>query len=327
MFVFSLLGRERSESNYALLVLVSPLSHEVKNVDKAWKSCLQNRCSDLLVVNDNTEHPTFLYNPVDFLHRTVCDFLRDCYNINLQEAAPGFKPLISQCRIILFLLKGLPTVGPTGPSSINQVIKIADELLYYAHEVEKRVPSSDFSLVPLLDEVYAVNCRHAQTLWKHWTHMRDPPPVHGYDEYREGGNCNFLALTVQARLMKYVRSKLQSNPGLMDKRGRPLLDYVLRPRRVTPIAMPYHSQRDDPIIDIDMVRLLLEHGADPNQKVYLNEDRSVWVLFLLSCYESALRDEVSTPLRLVWYRVSELLILNGARLGAEIDDDRNHLRT
>lgn len=42
------------------------------------ESRIQNRCGDLLVVSD-TSHPIFLRSPVDFLYRTVRDFLLDCY--------------------------------------------------------------------------------------------------------------------------------------------------------------------------------------------------------------------------------------------------------
>lgn len=83
----------------------------------------------------------------------------------------------------------------------------------------------------------------------------------------------------------------------MEKAGRLLLDYALRPRRVTPIPMPYHLQRDNIRIDIDMVQLLLKHGADLNRKVHLNDGRTIWALFLLSCYVSTQRNKVSMPLK------------------------------
>ena len=102
--------------------------------------------------------------------------------------------------------------------------------------------SNNYSPVTdILNEVERVNVHNTPTLDNHWTHMRDSPAPRGYDEYREGGNCKFLALAVQARLVKYVRAKLDAEPSQIKKAGRPLLDYALRPRRVTPISMPYHS--------------------------------------------------------------------------------------
>ena len=307
------------------------LDTEVQDVDKLWKGRMQNRCGDLLVVDDG-RHPTFLLHPVDFLHRTVRDFLRDCYYKRLQDELPAgsdFQPLVSLCRMMLVLLKSLDPIELRNNASITRLIKLVDELLYYAHEAEKRDPSPEpaQALISLLDELDKTNCHYALAMRNHWTHMRDSPATRGYDEYREGGHCNFLALTVQARLVKYVRTKLQTDPKRMRKSGRPLLDYALRPRRVTPISMPYHSQREDTSVDIEMVRLLLEHGADPNQKVHLNDGRTVWALFLLSCHEMVQRDEASAALRAVWKRVSELLITNGADLGAWIEnEDRRSAR-
>ncbi|KAL7783452.1 hypothetical protein V8C37DRAFT_413714 [Trichoderma ceciliae] len=303
LFAFSLLERERSNANYAIAAPITPLdSGRIEEDEKIMKDRLQNRCRDLLVVEEGA-HPVFLSRPVDFLHRTVRDFLRDCYYNQLKrELASNFDPLVSLCNMMLFLVKGLPAIDIQQSSSITRLLQIVDELLYYVHEVEKR--------------------RHTRfSMWNHWTHIRDSPGARGYDEYREGGNCNFLALAVQARLTKYVYAKLADDSDQLHKSGRPLLDYALRPRRVTSLTMPYHSQRAEAGIDIGMVRLLLNEGANPNQQVHLNDGRTVWALFLVSCYESERREEVSPVVKDVWYRASELLIRHGAEqqcwLGAD----------
>lgn len=111
---------------------------------------------------------------------------------------------------------------------------------------------------------------------------------------------------------------LQTNPRNLQKRGRPLLDYALRPRRITPIFMPYHSVRDDPSVDVEMAELLLDNGANPNQAVHLNQDRSVWALFLLSIQKTCERDSggVSSThqsLNEAWYQACRALIRAGAR--------------
>lgn len=161
--------------------------------------------------------------------------------------------------------------------------------MYYAHEVEvgtKCTTAGETVLITPSDTVDAVNMHHARKIRNHWTHIRDSPRGRGLDQYREGGNCNFLALTVQARLVKYVHAKSRSNPQLMQKPGRPLPDYALRPLRNTPIDMPFHSSREEASIDVAMVEMLLSHGADPNQPVHLNDGLSVRALFLISIYEA-----------------------------------------
>ena len=326
LYAFSLLDHLKADPEHAITADILPLNIEqVRLDDKVRKDHLQNRCKDLLIVEDG-KHPTYLEHPVDFLHRTVRDFLRDCYYNNLMKelAASDFNPVLSLSNMMLFLLKGLPVINIRHPESITRLIKITDELLYYAHEVERRDPSPECpaALITLLDETDRVNRHHtSRCRGNHWTHLRDSPKARGDDEYREGGKCNFLALAVQARLTKYVRVKLDADPGKRFKGGRPLLDYALRPKRVTPMPMPYHSQRDDPVIDIAMVEMLLERGLDPNQKVHLNDGRTVWALFLLSCYESKRRDEGSPSIHAAWYQACELMIRHEASPHCWFSDD------
>ncbi|PHH91794.1 hypothetical protein CDD83_10290 [Cordyceps sp. RAO-2017] len=334
LFAFSLLERESKSSDYAVEAPIAPVSaEELSETYSTWKMRIQNRCGDLLMVDDRPHpaldagdsKPALLSHPVDFLHRTVRDFLQDCYYKKLEEALVSpFDPLASLCKMTLFLLKGLPDARTDlrQKASINGIVGLVDELLYYTHELEKGDRSLEPSLNGILDEVNRVNCHYAtRSIRNHWTHARDSPPARGHDEYREGGKCNFLALAVQARLVKYVRAKIQSDPRRAQKAGRPLLDYALRPRRVTAISMPYHSEREDPSVDVEMVQLLLEYGASPNQQVHLNDGRTVWALFLLSCHESTNRDEASMALKNAWYQASELLIRHGAKMECWFDND------
>lgn len=313
LYAFRLLEREREDPEYAIREAIRPIEESTMLSDyETWKSRLWNRCGDLLVVDDKP-HPVFLSHSVDFLHRTVRDFLRDSYQDQLREhLKTDFDSLVSLCNICLCFLKGLPDTDFRERKTVNRIIGLTDQLLYYAHEVEKRHPDDDSTpLVALLDELDRVNGHYARNISNHWTHARDTPRKQGFDKYVEGGRCNFLALTIQARLVKYVRAKLYATPGSLQKPGRPLLDYTLRPLRTTPIEMPFHSIRDDPAVDIAMVTLLLENGADPNQQVHLNNGETIWGLFLISIHSS--RDDVLDNLRKAWYRACILLIKAGAR--------------
>ncbi|KAH8749153.1 hypothetical protein BGZ57DRAFT_935097 [Hyaloscypha finlandica] len=318
LYTFALLEKERKDSDYAIDAPIKPISDaEVEPRYSALKDRIRNRCSDLLIVDDEP-HPVFLSHSVDFLHRTVREFLRD-YDKQLKIClVKEFDPLVSLSRICLSLLKALPVANFRDRDSANKVIGLTDELLYYAREVEKRSKlQEEAPLVCLLDQLDKVNSYHARNISNHWTHARDSPTPRGLEEYYEGGQCNFLALAVQARLVKYVRAKVQANPCNMQKRGRPLLDYALRPRRITPISMPYHSIRDDPSLDVDMVELLLHNGADPNQPVRLNRGISVWALFLLSIYETCVRETSGASstyqsLNKAWYQACRALIRAGA---------------
>lgn len=374
---------------------------------------------------------------------------------------------------------------------INQITKLTDELLCYVYQLEQTdCRLSEQDLVNLLDDLDATNSEHFKHTANHWTNVRDWPRDHGFDRYAEGGNCNFMALAVQCRLLRYVRSELNatSNPianndkqqwrkifsqdfptgavevrppgrgslniwfalrqsivhqlpgvsapepdelqtiynrlarkrfgprmgnsdtffldliivtaqtylaqfhkqrkvglvypdedqrqfpcippqsenlssknvlwiycdnkdtqslqdtnfcGLrrpskaesptkwndgqsphsrhsprpLHKKGRPLLDYALRPRRVTPLDLPYHLQQEDSGVEPEMVQLLVEEGADVNAKVHLNDGMTVFALFVVSCYEvSRMHDRLRVELVQKWYRSACILLKNGAKL-------------
>lgn len=319
LYAFTLLARERRQPGYTLHTPIQSTSDEsLKPYYPIWQARIHNRCSDLLVV-DQSPHPLFLTHVVDFFHRTVREFLRDCYHNELHEfLKTSFDPLVALCQICLALLKSVPVDNFRNPVSVNQIIGITDELLYYAREVEKTCSrEEEDNLVAILDSLDAVNSHHAKPAMKnHWTHARDSPSGRALDDYKEGGHCNFLALAVQARLVKYVRVKLESEPRKLYKSGRPLLDYALRPLRNTPVSMPYHSIRDDPIVSVEMVKLLLSHGANPNQVVHILNGEPVWALFLISMLETKTMqhmDGVQPSLRRAWYQCCEALIENGGR--------------
>lgn len=326
LFAFSLLDKEKTDPDYALKALISPISDlDLSPTYQTWKSRLQNRCSDLLVVDDEP-HPIFLSHTVDFLHRTVRDFLQDCYYDQLREKLVSeFNSMVSLSKITLYLLKSLVISDFREWPTASLVIGLTDELLYYAHEFEKRNESPETSLGDILDELNKVNNHHYCFSRNHWTNLRDSPMAVNFNQCREGGKCNFLALTVQARLVKYVHAKLQADPSVIMKPGRPLLDYALRPKRSTPFAMPYHSRRDESSVDVNMVQLLLKYKTDPNQIIYLNGHRTVWEQFLLSCYESVDQEKTSPTLKNAWYQTSELLIRHGARYNHWLVNDREGL--
>ncbi|KAH7183607.1 uncharacterized protein B0J16DRAFT_307950 [Fusarium flagelliforme] len=320
VFLFSLLQREKKNENYAIDAPIKPLDFEAIDADRqSMRALVHNRCGDLLVVEDG-KHPVILSHPVDFLHRTVRDFLRDCYYDQLKsQLKRNFDPLVSLCNMMLFLVKGLPAI-----KSITQLFQIVDELLYYANEIEKRSPSQAAldHLASVLDELDTTNTKHhGQSMSSHWTSIRDPLWAKGNDQYLEGGKCNFLALVIQARLRKYVTAKITQDPSRLRKPGRPLLDYALRPRRKTALTMPYHSQRDEAGIDIEIITLFLDQKACPNEPVHLNDGRTVWALFLMSMNESSMKGEVSTVTKQVWYNVCESLIRHGAEPDCQLHND------
>lgn len=342
-----------------------------------WKTRIHNRCSDLLRVTEDEDTELLLRFRVSFLHRTVADWLRENYATRMQQILSQthsiFNTKRTLCYMLLMLLKTFPAPDATPPHrlrrNINEIIAFTDELLCYVYQLEQtdsRLPEND--LMDLLDDLDATNSTHfdyttsthLEYTSNHWTNVRDWPRGQGNDRYIEGGQCNFMALAVQCRLVRYVRSEMKSTdelkvamesgkggdrairiiggqpspherhpPQSLYKKGRPLLDYALRPRRVTPLDLPYHLQTENPSVDSEMVQLLVDRGAEVNARVFLNDGRTVFELFVISCYEACRAyDRPKTDLMQAWYRSTCILVENGARLdGASYQIDGGRVMT
>ncbi|KAF8242251.1 hypothetical protein K440DRAFT_639383 [Wilcoxina mikolae CBS 423.85] len=350
VYALMFLDSERQDPEYVLKKDIKPVTRaEADDTCKTWRNRLNNRCKDLLEVKVNTDSDFsggvhFLRYKVDFLHRTVRDFLRDNYQSELrEETGPEFSARFSLCKMLLALVKAAPASNFL--DSLNLLFGQVDEFMYYAREFDryhrallrteqhaflgdsalgsmnphrhgglKNSPLSDSNLRiqhcnALLDELDRVNSAHTRELHNHWTNARDPP-TETKEPFKEYGQYTFLSLAIQANLQLYVTEKLNSNPKLLqDKRGRPLLDYALRPKRVTPADLMYQVQREDASMDVKMVSLLLGKGADPNQIIHIYDGRSVWDIFLLSCYQNS--EQASPRLKDAWYKAMELLIEHG----------------
>jgi hypothetical protein len=268
LFAFSLLENLCSDRTFAINYQMRPISEdEITPHYPRWTSWINNRCSDLLVI-DEQPHPTFLSHSVDFLHRSVRDFLRDNYYPNLLlNMRTEFCSTMMLAGMCLVLLKSMSIKDFRNDHSLYVVsFSLMDDILYYVHETEKRDEDYTKIIVATLDEVDRVSGQHARDFRNH-SPSNDLRPVTCLDVYINDDSHSFLGLTIQARLVKYVGAKLIECPSSVRKRGRPLLDYALRPKRTISITMPYHSQREDPSMDIEMIRLLLNNGADPNRGV------------------------------------------------------------
>ena len=73
-------------------------------------------------------------------------------------------------------------------------------------------------------------------------------------------------------------------------------------------------------IDFDVVRLLLDKGANPNEKVAIYGNITVWALFLLSCYEK--KDIKNSQAKETWFKAAELMIRKGADRKLKLETTR-----
>ncbi|KAL6921252.1 hypothetical protein FSST1_005278 [Fusarium sambucinum] len=323
LLAFELLDREMDDPDYALTMQASTLTDiESETICKRSNTRLNARCGDLLYVTVNPTETGLFKCQVDFLHRTVRDFFLDTSVIDdmiQKRPTETFDPHLSLCRIMLGLNKVL-TPDENSSQVYNQLYIVADGLMHYARHIEdtfKRLEAdgkpeihkaSLEQVFKILDELDRTNCEGLSRPGIHWTNMKDAPP----GTFREGHNKTFLAATIQARLTLYTASYLQKNPSeIHQKGGRPLLDYALRPKMVTPLQIIHLEQ--GPVLPI--VELLLDLGVDPNAGIYIYEDRTPWELFLEMCYQHARQDKNSSE-----YLIDdigsavELMVQRGARV-------------
>ncbi|KAI0432418.1 hypothetical protein F5Y09DRAFT_353517 [Xylaria sp. FL1042] len=296
---YELLDRERQKPDYALELSPNELlelnSQEVQNRTKIR---LNARCRDLLeVVHYGTDH-SFTSCKVEFLHRTVRDFFveNDFLSDMMKSRETNFDSQISLCRIMLALVQILHA-SRLGQSDPNTLFDLVDSLMYYVRQIEIDFISSERSISELkdnrrinivhklLDEVDRVNTASMPSRNIHWTNIRDPPR----GMYQEYMKKTFLASTIEARLLLYVTAQLDAHPEyIRKKKGRPLLDYALRPTIVNPTRLTNFKEGPD----FPLVELLLSKGADPNKPMHIYEGRTPWSLFLETCAQYRVQREI-----------------------------------
>jgi len=114
VYALMFLDSEQQDPEYALKVDLKPVDDTAgHDTCMKWRNRLNNRCKDLLEVKVHTDSDTsgicFLRYKVDFLHRTMRNFLRDNYQTELREQTGAeFSALFSLCSMQFALVKSLP---------------------------------------------------------------------------------------------------------------------------------------------------------------------------------------------------------------------------
>lgn len=289
---FDYLEKEMNEPGYATRIKTQTFSAEAATADyERLKTRLNACCQDLLYVTCYPEELEPHRFQIDFLHRTVRDFFLQTSLIGdvikVREPLREFHPYLSLCKIMLALSKA---IANDTPNLYNNTFLFGDGLMYYAQCIEQdcvktgKVILDDGNqktfdeVFQLLEELDRSNSERFEHLKFHWTNLKDPPK--GF--FQEYGKKTFLATAIQARLSMFVKAQLgKSELPLRQKRGRPLLDYALRPTMVTPLKLP--GQEGGPVVSI--VRYLLDLHADPDVGIYIYNNRTAWELFLVTCDE------------------------------------------
>lgn len=324
MLAFHFLEKEWDNHDFVDQLGIFPISdEELRRIHERVPKRLDKYAKDLLQVQPvDVKGDSFLSHRVEFLHRTVVDFLRseevakDIEKLSTKDE-PDFDPAVSLCKISLALVKSLELPNGLGETCkakrLNSFFALVDQVMFYAGAAEQRKPSRP--QVSVLDELDRSNSRRTSDIGVHWTNRREPAK----GLLQEYGGSSFLALAIQMNLRLYVAEKLDRDPTLMrSKQNRPFLDYALRPNIITPLLGNRLQLLDkDQPLDTKMVSLLLDRGADPNQQINIYDFQTPWSLFLTKCYEKHAEIQKQKLVRKAWYDAFVLLLENGA------DFDRN----
>lgn len=300
-------------TDYAISASIDPNYpwHHPQFVDDI-RARINGRCQDLLAVEQqptvqvtgesDTEGVVQLCR-IDFLHRTVRDFLRESESVskNLDKyARVDCSAAMTLAACYTFLVKKAPGLDPFSKGSAKYLAAqwSTEALRQLTQEVDCVKVSA---LVEALDVSMQVVSKAGTKL--HWSNTILPGQ---HANSAEHGQRDFLGHLIQFGPESEVQARFRARSCITEeKKGRPYLDYALRQHGVR--TGPGNTTKHHP--GVGMVDMLLSLGCDVNEKVHIYGGRTVWDLYLAHIYElgPVLRDgEYQTDI--TWS-----LIRNGAQ--------------
>jgi hypothetical protein len=241
---------------------------------------------------------------INYCHRSVPEFLRGEFQDDIRHHTDNdgyvFCPYIAHIKSAVHQIKILPV--PLPGNQLQHLWAFATKGLLAANLVDKGDSATWNSYRDLLRELDRAMQHHHINLQKGSdgrfleTRLQDPQGVVGVDDggrearrvanmhwsnfhfdpacsHERNWNDSFLSLAIQFGLQNYVKGELGNSDKIVrSKKGRPLLDYALYPSPIGP----------SDLVTPEMVRLLLDHGANPNERF---GKRTCWEGALLWQYE------------------------------------------
>ena len=245
---------------------------------------------------------------VDFLHRTVKDFLitKDMERMLSYWTAPEFDPHITICRTILAEIKTITPI-PEYFEHVGSLSELVEELFAHVREVEiltNRTPRElldelELTISTYAYKIYTESPHQALNIesytWNNWTYRNN--------RFRIVSQDTFFTFAIERNLLLYTQMRFKENSSLLETRaaskGRPYLGYITNaPDRVWDEQERLHH--------LSLVALLLQQGANPNE---IWHSTSVW-----GDYLDFLSDRTENWPRQLYYDLCKNFIVHGAEL-------------
>ena len=221
----------------------------IQQIENDMRDRLDARSRGLLEVCHAPSNGTYLTARVDFLHRTVREFL-----VSRIESYETFNAKETVCHSLLVMIKTLPLeISKEDDASVLD--QLIDDFLHYCLEADSQ---SNERLIQMIDELDGF-------LMRAYTGSEQRLD----DRLLNGATARSLfELCVQRGLNFYVAKKLEQKPSLLHSPwSRPLLAHALFPSNVRYLQ----------VNKIPMVQTLIKFGASPSAKF---ETTTIWRHFL-----------------------------------------------
>jgi hypothetical protein len=243
---------------------------DIDKMEDKLRKQIRGRCQDLLEVSTGITGRA----EVEFLHRTVRDFLytKEIANVFHGRAGEDFDATETLCRACVVSIRRLEP-GDWAKVPLSQ-------LGTCVRDIKRGNPEASWDLLaPFHDDLNGAireqsrdDGRSSLDIENLLRHRRIPE------------RDRFISFAVQDGFTTYVERCLQLNPQLLKDRDPPLLCFALYSLRYGFMPPTY----DHPLLKLNMVLMLLQHGADPNAHVTISnggrqKDSSVtaWEFYLL----------------------------------------------
>ena len=271
LMTYAIVDELEIDTSYAINLGIQQMSSaDITSKHNDMKLRINARCKDLLEVTpaSYTSSPSFHDYRVDFLHRTVRDFLhlKEIYEWVLGNASCSFNVDQSLCAAFLAQVKTI-SVQNVDFQEDGQLSPLVDGMMHYARQMESR---TKISPTQLLESFYDV-VRHQKWALEHSSNISIGKPSHhsllDRRQMRDGsfGNsmkllCNApVTFSVQQNLHIYVEKR-------MDDRQGDLSLYRDESQLYSSAMYPYHlsTAYKMPHNKDNMLRVLISKGVSPN---------------------------------------------------------------
>ena len=264
---------------------------------------LESHCGGLIQVIENSDSGIYRDRYVDFLHRTVRDFLASENTQQILQAnlPTVLEPLSILCRSVQAQLE-------TIDSEHEDTKELARDFLHYASELETQSHCADINLIE----------RYFSQVHSHLLRSES-------DRQQYGSLGSVLTDAIQWRLTSFAKTMIDTRTidfngiysGFFSESRNPLL------RHCFPSGA--HVMNGQNLDDLEgvmpqdtVIAALLAKGADPNQEI---NDRTIWDSFLEEA--KAIRNSPNGTVSILdnqsWFRTAKLFIENGASATGQLN--------